>query len=408
MSKPRIDAKQVLDDLKAGFDDTYLMEKYNLSAKGLQSLFQKLVAGGIVDRWLLEGGRLKPEGGTLPGEREVSAKEVLKDLRAGMSQDAMMHKYRLSARGLANLFEQLVEAGLMAESELDQGSSRENTVEITEKGFGDILAKARDEAPKGREETPASSPSSTRESEKQEAPVIIESNAAPTWQCPACKETFTGEGDRCPKCGTTIARFLAERDVPFGDEPSISMDQTMELVWQCPGCGVRQYKAYEVCPECGLSVADYAAQTAGKGLEKTPERVEGGSAGEALSDLRKDPDMQVDWLKDGLQSRDSEFRKKSYTRLFRLARALTWIALIQLVAVILVTAAKLLTVKNYGVDAAFILPSVFITLLLSILGYVLLRSASELIKLIMDLAHSLTENNRLLEQILSRSKRDQD
>jgi hypothetical protein len=406
MSKPKIDAKQVLEDLKAGFDDTYLMEKYNLSAKGLQSLFQKLVAGGLVDRWLLEGGRLKPGAGTSPGEREVSAKEVLKDLRSGMTQDAMMHKYRLSAQGLANLFEQLVEAGLMAESELDQGSSLENTVEITEKGFGDILAKAREEALKRQEEIPAPSSPSTRESETPEGPVIIESNTAPTWQCPACKETFTGEGDRCPKCGTSIARFLAEREVPFGDEPSIGMDQTMELVWQCPGCGVRQYKAYDVCPECGLAVADYyAAQAAGKGLENAPEQVVGASAGEALSDLRKDPDMQADWLKDGLQGGDSEFRKQPYTRLVRLARALTWIALIQLVVVILLTVTRLLTVKSYGVDAAFILPSVFITLLLSVLGYVFLRSAAELIKVIMDLAHSLTESNRLLVQILGRSKR---
>ncbi len=406
MSKPKIDAKQVLDDLRAGFDDTYLMEKYNLSARGLQSLFQKLVTGGIVDRWLLEGGRLKPGTGTSPREREVSAKEVLKDLRSGMTQDAMMHKYRLSAQGLANLFEQLVEAGLVAESELDQGSSLENTVEITEKGFGEVLADARGEERKSREETPAPPSPSTRESETPKGPVIVESNTAPTWQCPACKETFTGEGDRCPKCGTMIARFLAEREVPFGDEPSISMDQTMELVWQCPGCGVRQYKAYEECPECGLAVADYAAQTAGQSSEKVSEQVSGTSAGEALSDLRKDPVMHVDWLKDGLQGGDSEFRKQPYTRLVRLTRALNWIALIQLVVVILVTVAGVWNVKRFGVDAVLMLPSALVTLLFSVLGYVLLRSAAELIKVIMDLAHSLTESNRLLAQILDGSKRE--
>jgi outer membrane protein assembly factor BamB len=43
MAKVKINAAQVLRDIRSGVDDPELMGKYNLSAKGLQSLFRKLV-----------------------------------------------------------------------------------------------------------------------------------------------------------------------------------------------------------------------------------------------------------------------------------------------------------------------------------------------------------------------------
>ena len=48
MAKITIDARQVLLDIRAGMTDTALMEKYKLSARGLQSLFKKLLDGGII------------------------------------------------------------------------------------------------------------------------------------------------------------------------------------------------------------------------------------------------------------------------------------------------------------------------------------------------------------------------
>ena len=46
-------------------------------------------------------------------EREVSAKEILADLRSGLDSAALMEKYRLSERGLENLFRELEAAGLL-------------------------------------------------------------------------------------------------------------------------------------------------------------------------------------------------------------------------------------------------------------------------------------------------------
>lgn len=405
MSKPRIDARQVLEDLRAGFDDTYLMEKYNLSARGLQSLFKKLVAGGLVDRWLLEGGRPQGVGATTPGERQVSAKEVIEDLRSGMSQDAMMHKYRLSARGLSNLFEQLVEAGLMAESELDQGISMENTVEITEKGLGEVMAKTDVGEAKTQEETLGQSQPEKLEAVAPGDITATGAGAEPVWQCPTCKEHSSGESDRCPKCGTAITRLVTEQEKPFGDESSTGVEQTMELIWQCPACGVRQYKAFDVCPECGAVGADYTRQTSGEEPRAKQEGPSGIRAGEALSDSRKDPDIEVAWLKDGLEGGFAEFRKRPYTKLVRLARALSWIALIQLVVLVLVAFGRLLMMQGFGVNAVFVVPSVLIPLFVSVVAYVVLRSASEMIRMGIDMAHSLTESNRLLAQVLERTKR---
>jgi hypothetical protein len=48
MSKPKLSAKEVVQDIRAGMTDGELMAKYNLSAKGLQSVFQKLIDAGIL------------------------------------------------------------------------------------------------------------------------------------------------------------------------------------------------------------------------------------------------------------------------------------------------------------------------------------------------------------------------
>jgi hypothetical protein len=43
-----IEAKDIVNDIRSGLSEAELMEKYNLSSKGLQSAFQKLIKGGIM------------------------------------------------------------------------------------------------------------------------------------------------------------------------------------------------------------------------------------------------------------------------------------------------------------------------------------------------------------------------
>lgn len=53
-------------------------------------------------------------------KRKITAREVLQDIRAGKSDKTLMGKFDLSAQGLQSLFDKLVRAGVITQSELDQ------------------------------------------------------------------------------------------------------------------------------------------------------------------------------------------------------------------------------------------------------------------------------------------------
>ncbi len=47
MSKLKISAKQVLNDINAGMSNAELMEKYGVTSKGLEAVFSKLRDAGL-------------------------------------------------------------------------------------------------------------------------------------------------------------------------------------------------------------------------------------------------------------------------------------------------------------------------------------------------------------------------
>jgi PAS domain S-box-containing protein len=79
MPKAKIDAKDALDDIRAGMDDAALMKKYQISAKGLQSLVKKLMDAGILQ---------PPEVQNLLGEQEGS---IVIDYSALTPEDSKAH-----------------------------------------------------------------------------------------------------------------------------------------------------------------------------------------------------------------------------------------------------------------------------------------------------------------------------
>lgn len=95
MTKQRIDARQALRDIRSGMDDMALMRKYNLSAKGLQSLFRKLGDAGII--------------------KHINARAVVRDLRAGMTDKELMEEYELSPKGLRKLLDEMERVGIVDE-----------------------------------------------------------------------------------------------------------------------------------------------------------------------------------------------------------------------------------------------------------------------------------------------------
>lgn len=55
----------------------------------------------------------------MPLQREIRAKDIVRDLRNGLSNPELMEKYKVTAKGLTSAFKKLVGAGLLTERELD-------------------------------------------------------------------------------------------------------------------------------------------------------------------------------------------------------------------------------------------------------------------------------------------------
>ncbi len=64
-------------------------------------------------------------------KRKITAREVLKDVQAGMNDTALMKKYMLSAQGLQSVFNKMIEARMITGEELDaRVPLSERTVDI--------------------------------------------------------------------------------------------------------------------------------------------------------------------------------------------------------------------------------------------------------------------------------------
>jgi len=61
-------------------------------------------------------------------KRQIRAAEFLSDIRAGMDDSGLMHKYGLSAREVLKVMSKLIWAGLMSPAELAQRRSLAKTV----------------------------------------------------------------------------------------------------------------------------------------------------------------------------------------------------------------------------------------------------------------------------------------
>ncbi len=90
----------------------------------------------------------------------IDARNVLLDIRGGMSDSALMSKYGLSATGLQSLFQKLLDAGIIKQSEVDDRMPLvQKTVDIT------------------------------------------------IFRCPACGMPQFSEFDECPQCGVIVSKF---------------------------------------------------------------------------------------------------------------------------------------------------------------------------------------------------------
>jgi len=160
MGKPTINAKAVLRDIRNGASKAELMEKYKLTPKGLESLYQKLVAAGLIPAGESTGrsvevggveqgepsGTPKPsakkrpdQGLPSPTKRPVEpqakpkpksaelkvseqAKAIADDINAGMHDIEIMRRHEISPGQLRQIRERLVQVGLLKPVEMGGGT----------------------------------------------------------------------------------------------------------------------------------------------------------------------------------------------------------------------------------------------------------------------------------------------
>ena len=155
MAKRKISAKEAVADIRSGMDDPALMKKYNLPPDGLQSLFDKLIIAGFIDLSEMER-RLRGFLGTvviteydLPAQEDtvtdspkgpypkspsrIHAQQAARDIRLGLSDAALMEKYRLTSKGLKSLSDKLIAAGLITREEIGRRDlGIDHTVDLRE------------------------------------------------------------------------------------------------------------------------------------------------------------------------------------------------------------------------------------------------------------------------------------
>lgn len=115
-TKPRIKAGDAVNDIRSGMTDSAMMERYGLSAKGLHKLFLKLLEVKAITQMELNQ-RCAAYHDTAMIQL-VDSRNMVDDVRFGMSDSELMNKYALSSEGLRRAFQKMIDAKLITVEDL--------------------------------------------------------------------------------------------------------------------------------------------------------------------------------------------------------------------------------------------------------------------------------------------------
>ena len=117
MQKPKVSAKEISEDIRAGLSNTQIRLKYGLSSKQLESVFRKLVSAGLFSEAELSSRHksARREAPTLSDKAEA----VLADLKAGGHKMEIMSRHELSPSQYDNILSELIQSGALPQSEID-------------------------------------------------------------------------------------------------------------------------------------------------------------------------------------------------------------------------------------------------------------------------------------------------
>ncbi|AFM24233.1 PilZ domain-containing protein [Desulfomonile tiedjei] len=101
MSIRKIKAREIMDDIKSGMTPDQLMEKYNISKKGIAKTIKQIL-----------------------DERSHVARTLAQDIQAGIKDSQLMEKYQLSSEGVRASLKVLLQENLLTADEIDRWRSR--------------------------------------------------------------------------------------------------------------------------------------------------------------------------------------------------------------------------------------------------------------------------------------------
>jgi hypothetical protein len=131
MNKPKIGAREAVNDIKSGMSDAELMKKYGLTDKGLASLFQKLLQAKLLEESFVRKRTAPIEADTAtkfgpppapipesttpgPGEPSELALAVLEDIKEGRHDNEIMRRHELTPGKLKQIRDSLAQSRLLA------------------------------------------------------------------------------------------------------------------------------------------------------------------------------------------------------------------------------------------------------------------------------------------------------
>ncbi len=122
MVSRKVSQKEIIQDIRAGMDDAAIRKKYNLSPRGLQTLYNRLIEAGLLGKDFNTRSRT------------LNLLNILADIRSGMTRSDLLEKYTLTDKTLRQVVQKL----LAAEGKRSAFDGPETVIEEP----GDFLATA--------------------------------------------------------------------------------------------------------------------------------------------------------------------------------------------------------------------------------------------------------------------------
>ena len=112
----RIEARDAVRDIRSGMPDSQLMEKYGLSAKGLQNLLLKLLEVKAIILEEIEERRAAYHDAATA--QQIGGTDMVKDIRSGMTDQELMKKCGLFPEELGLALQTLTDTNVIDAEEL--------------------------------------------------------------------------------------------------------------------------------------------------------------------------------------------------------------------------------------------------------------------------------------------------